>query len=63
MEKEVKELVEATAPSKGSNRNMFTEAQLGALNSNYIDSYDEALDLLEKKDITVQRSKYKGQGH
>lgn len=60
MEKEVKELVKVTAPSKGTNQNMFTDAQLGVLNSGYIDHYDEALELLEKKDITVQRSRDKG---
>ncbi len=60
MEKEVKELVKVTAPNKGTNQNLFTDAQLGVLHSGYINHYDEALELLEKKDITVQQSRDQG---
>lgn len=59
MEKEVKDLVEATAPRTEIPKNTFTDLQVDAFNSKYIDSYDEALDLLEKRDITVSKGKYK----
>lgn len=57
MEKEVKELVEVTAPTKGLNKTAFSDAQIGAFQSGYIDGYDEALALLEKKDITITQNK------
>lgn len=59
MEKEVKDLVEVTAPTRGLNNNAFTEAQMGTFKSGYIDGYDEALALLEKKDITIRQNKNK----
>ncbi|WP_169843622.1 hypothetical protein [Desulforamulus ferrireducens] len=53
MEKEVKDLVEVTAPTKGQNKIAFSDAQIGAFKSGYIDGYEEALALLEKEDITI----------
>ncbi|AEF93488.1 hypothetical protein Desca_0598 [Desulfotomaculum nigrificans CO-1-SRB] len=61
MEKgQVRDLVEATAPREDFSGNSFTNVQLDTFRSRYIDTYDEALDLLEDHDITVRRSgKYK----
>ncbi|MEW6064120.1 hypothetical protein P378_06805 [Desulforamulus profundi] len=60
MEKDqVRDLVEVTAPRTGFPRSTFTDLQVDAFNSKYIDSYDEALDLLEEHDITVAKGKYK----
>ncbi|WP_041274651.1 hypothetical protein [Desulforamulus reducens] len=60
MEREVKDLVEVTAPREGSLKSTFTDAQIGTFHSGYVDSYDEAMQLLEKHDLTVKRSNNKG---
>jgi len=55
----VQDLVEAPAPRAGFRRSSFTNLQVNAFDSGYIDSYDEALDLLEDHDITLRKGKYK----
>ncbi|CCO07961.1 hypothetical protein [Desulforamulus hydrothermalis] len=60
MEKEqVKKLVQATSPGTAVAENVFTERQTAVFQSKYIDSYDEALELLEKHDITGGKGKHK----
>lgn len=59
MEKEVKDLVEVTAPKESFSGNTFTDLQLGAYKSGYVDSYDEAIQLLERHDITGKKGKYR----
>lgn len=59
MEKaKARELMEVMAPRDSGTGSTFTDAKLAAFNSGYIDSYDEALDLLEQ-DIIVEKEKGK----
>ncbi|GAB6179776.1 hypothetical protein JCM14036_10950 [Desulfotomaculum defluvii] len=60
MERQVKDLVEVMAPKEGSANSTFTDAQLATFQSDYVDSYDETLELLEKHDFTLTRSNNKG---
>lgn len=59
IENRFRNLVEATAPKEESPGNVFTNQQIGAVKSGYLENYDQALDLLEEHDITVRRGKYK----
>ncbi|MEG6523258.1 hypothetical protein [Desulfotomaculum sp. 1211_IL3151] len=59
MERQVKDLVEAMAPRGGSANRSFTDAQIETFQSGYVDNYDEALEVLEKKDFTLLRSNNK----
>ncbi|GAB6158338.1 hypothetical protein JCM39194_15380 [Desulfotomaculum varum] len=60
MEKDqVRKLVQATSPRTAVADDVFTEQQTAVFQSKYIDSYDEALDLLEKHDITGGKGKHK----
>lgn len=60
MEKEkVRNLVEVTAPREEDTESTFSDAQLTAFRSGQLNGYDEALDLLDKRDITLKKGKYK----